>query len=440
VEYVYDEGVELGRGGMAILYKATHPQRPGTVALKRPLPFPHAPERLRREIEALTRVSDINVMPVVDHGIDDDGQPWYAMPLAMGSLKALWEDGTLGTDAAAACREVLEDICAGLSAMHAAGYVHRDVTPNNVLGFADDERPSGVRWVIADCGLARRPLGETTEGLTGSASRLGTDGYMAPESFGEPHLVTEAADIYSLGRILAFLLTGQRPVLITPLLPGDGPWRAVVRLFTRPDPSERPRTAHEALEAAQVMLAGLPTSDKITFRVQISEKGGQLAPDNALWGVVEDHLDDADFMLDDLTSVRVAAAKRLADARPDFAAALAEKLAKHVVAAAAGDWSARDFDSYNARLDWIKAILEGLQQGGRLDLFGDTAPTYCQAVQAWDRYPHNGRLVSWLGGLRSPAATSMAMAIRQSGTTDYFRSITDGRRITDPTLAALLGR
>lgn len=188
------------------------------------------------------------------------------------------------------------------------------------------------------------------------------------------------------------------------------------------------------------MLTGLPTSDKVTFRVQIGEKGGQLAPDNALWGIVEEHLNDEDFMLDDLPSVRPSAAKKLAAARPDFAAAVAEQLARHVVAAASGSWSERQFDSYNARLDWIKAVLEGLQESGRFDLFGDIAPAYCQAVQAWDRYPHNGRLVPWLTGLSAPAATRMARAIRHSGATDYFRTITDGRRISDPTLAAVLGR
>lgn len=195
MEYAYDEEVELGRGGMAVVYEATHPDRPGTLALKRPLPFPHAPYTLR---------------------------------------------GTC------------------------------TVTPNNVLGFPDQERGSGVRWVIADCGLARRPLGETTEGLTGSVSRLGTDGYMAPESFGDPHSVTESADVYSLGRILAFLLTGRRPTVTTPLLPDDGPWRPVVRRFTRPDPAERPRTADEALDLGSGDVDGpsdlgqghLPSADR----------------------------------------------------------------------------------------------------------------------------------------------------------------------------------
>jgi serine/threonine protein kinase len=440
VEYIYDEKVELGRGGMAVVYEATHPKRRGTVALKRPLPFPNAPERLRREIEALTRVDHPHVMPVVDHGVDESGEPWYAMPVAPGSLRALWEDGALGTDVEALCRDVLEEVCAGLSAMHAAGYVHRDVTPNNVLGFRDDARTSGFRWVVADCGLARRPLGETTVGLTGSVSRLGTDGYMAPETLGDPHSATESADIYSLGRVLAFLLTGRRPIVNTPLLPDDGPWRPVVRLFTRPDPADRPRTAREAVDLAREILAGPPESDKVTFRVQIAERGGELASDNALWGIVEDHLDDEDFMLDDLPTVRPRAARRLAAARPEFAAAVAEKLAGHVVAAASGDWSARNFDSYNLRLDWIKAVLEGLQESQRLELFGDIAPAYCRAVEAWDRYSHNNELVRWLGSLTAPAATRMAAAIRHSGATDYFRRITEGRRISDPTLAAVLGR
>ena len=436
MQYLYDEeNDELGRGGMAVVYAASHPDFTGVVALKRPLPWPQAADRLRREIEALTAVDHAHVMPVLAHGVDDDGEPWYTMPLAMGSLKNLWEDGRLGDDAEAVCSDVLDGISSGLAAMHEAGYVHRDVTPNNALAFHDPDRASGVRWVIADCGLARRPLGDSTEGLTGSVSRLGTDGYMAPEGFGAPHLVTESADVYSLGRILAWLLTGVRPSLVTPLLPAAGPWRAVVRAFTRNNPDERPQSMPAAVERARTLLSSLPTSDKVDFRVHVGKNEGQLPPNDQMWTVVEDQIRDRDFMIDDLVLIRASAARALAEERPEVAAMIAEQLAQHLTNA---DWTGRSFDSANAPLNWIKAVLEGLLAAGRVDLFGDTAPAYCEAVKTWDRYPHNGRLVPWLASMQAPFATSMARAIQDSGTTEYFRTITDGRRVSDTSLAALL--
>jgi len=435
-DYDYDETAPLGRGGMAVVYRATSKDSKAIVALKRPLPWPQADDRLRREIEALTAVTHDNVMPVRDHGVDEAGKPWYTMPVAEGSLKSLWESGRLGSDAEVVCRDVLQDICAGLGAMHDARYVHRDVTPQNILGFKDPFRDLGISWVIADCGLVRRPIGETTEGLTGSASRLGTDGYMAPESFGAPHEVTEAADVYSLGRIFAALLTGERPVLVTPLLPQDGAWRPVVRLFTKYDPRERPQTMPEAQRRAEELLEELPTSEKASFRAEVAAKGGRLTAQDPLWDVVSEHLGDFAFMVDDVTDVRASAAQDLAETRPELAAAIAERLAGHLTSGEYG--TGRDFDSTNVHLNWIKAVLDGLLATERLELFGDLAPDYCRAVAAWDRWPHNNRLVPWLSALRDRAATSMARGIQHSGETTYFRSITEGRRFADPALSALL--
>lgn len=438
MDYEYDETTELGRGGMAVVYSARKKGSNAVVALKRPLPYPgtDADKRLAREIKALTAVDHPNVMPVLGHGVDEANEPWYAMPKADYSLIDYWESAPT-VDAEALCFEVLEDICAGLGAMHHAGYVHRDVTPKNVLGFPDPARASGYRWVIADCGLARPELGETTSGLTGSVSRLGTSGYMAPESFGEPHLVTNAADVYSLGRVFARLLTGQKPELTKDLLP-TGRWRPVVRAFTRYEALQRPQTMSGALSKAQELLVPLPTSVKVAFRTKIDANGGNLAANNPLWQVVEDHLDDESFMIDDLVLIRLTAAKRLAAARPEFAVIIADRLARHLMA---GNWtSGRQFDRANFHLDWIRAVLEGLLEAARLDLFGDLAPEYCSAVKYWDRYPHLDRLRPWLVQLKGDAGGVMATAIQHAGATDYFRQFMDGRKVSNPTLAGLLER
>lgn len=123
MQYAYDEAVELGRGGMAVVYSARKHGSGDVVALKRPLPYPEtrADERLRREIQALTLVDHPNVMPVLDHGEDEDGDPWYAIPLADYSLSKYWDEYPFREDAKTVCTDVLEDICSGLGAMHPAG-------------------------------------------------------------------------------------------------------------------------------------------------------------------------------------------------------------------------------------------------------------------------------------------------------------------------------
>jgi len=435
LDYIYDEtGDILGRGGGAIVYTARSMAGSVGLALKRPLPFDLCDERLEREIDVLAKMSHHHLMPVLDHGIDDEGHPWYTMPLARGSLKRLWLSGQLGDDVDALCAEILEHACLGLGAMHDAGYLHRDVNPNNILALDDPQEPRGYRWVIADCGLARRPLGETTQGLTGSASRLGTDGYIAPEGFGRPHAVTDAADVYSLGRVLGWLTTGEDPVLTQPLLP-DGTWRPVVRTFTFDDPLRRPQTMSEALRRSHELRAELPTSDKANFRADVREKGSGLRKDNPLWDVALENLDDYAFMIDDVVVIKDSSVRRFAAARPEDAARLGERMALHLVQ---GDWGRRNFDSANQNLNWIHSVLEGLVDAARFDLLEDVGAVYCEAVSTWNRFNHNDVLTRWLPGLNGRAGDAMARAIHQSGESEYFRRITERQSFDSRALAALL--
>jgi serine/threonine protein kinase len=192
-------GGEIGRGGMAAVYTATAEDGGATCALKRPMPWEGCDERLRREAEVLARFDNPHLMNVVDQGQDDEGWHWYAMPLALGRLDRLWEAGQLGSDREAVAREILVQVGDGLRVLHGAGYLHRDLKPANVLAMSDAASAERRRWVLADFGLVRRPVGETTDPLTGSASVLGTLGNIAPEVHGNPHNATAAADIYASG-------------------------------------------------------------------------------------------------------------------------------------------------------------------------------------------------------------------------------------------------
>lgn len=170
------------------------------VAKLPPLGNEHAEKRFAREILALQRAAGLNTIPLIDF---DDSLSWYVMPRAVGNLASFPAPFTV--DAAIA---VLEAITSSLAALHAAGEVHRDLKPGNILWLHDAQ---GGRWVVADFGIVRNPAGLTTTGLTRTGRFLGTDGWAAPEQSVDAHAVTPTADVYAAGLIAAWMLTGVHP-------------------------------------------------------------------------------------------------------------------------------------------------------------------------------------------------------------------------------------
>ncbi|MGW4339131.1 protein kinase domain-containing protein [Rhodococcus koreensis] len=196
----------LGRGGMGEVYRAYDTVKGRTVALKL-LPEEYAktpgyPARFRREAHAAARLQEPHVIPIHDWG-EIDGVLYIDMRLVVGSdLRTLLNaDGPLPPERAL---RILAQIAAALDAAHAAGLVHRDVKPENILITGD--RDSEFAYLV-DFGIASDA--QATQ-LTTAGSIIGTYAYMAPERFDDGP-VTGRSDTYSLACVLFETVTGTKP-------------------------------------------------------------------------------------------------------------------------------------------------------------------------------------------------------------------------------------
>jgi serine/threonine protein kinase len=211
----------LGRGGMGIVYKARQTKLERVVALKMILPrlCPRAAERVRfhREIEAIADLHHPNLVTVYEVGEHED-QPFYALEYMEGG--SLEKQAGNRPHPPAQAAELVETLARTMHVVHGQGIVHRDLKPANVLLAAGSSpRPEGgsppLTWwtpKISDFGLSRRL--DSRDGPTLSGAVLGTPGFMAPEQAeGRSREVGPEADVYALGAILYYLLTGRPPFL-----------------------------------------------------------------------------------------------------------------------------------------------------------------------------------------------------------------------------------
>ena len=227
-------------------------QRDVAVKLLRPELAARDDVRLRFEVEARSAasLSHPHVVAVYDTG-EDDGLPFIVMERLPGETLA--DRIAAGPVDQAWLRERALEILGALGAAHAAGIVHRDVKPGNILVATDG------RAKIADFGIAKsvEPLPEEVE-LTGTNLLVGTPAYVAPERMaGNP--ATPASDLYSLGLVLYEAVAGGRPADGATMPVGVDPALAsAIDRALRANPTERFATADE-MAAALTARAVEPT-------------------------------------------------------------------------------------------------------------------------------------------------------------------------------------
>jgi hypothetical protein len=205
---------QLGRGGMGVVYRARHAMLRRPSAIKLLLPDKLGPEsvaRFEREVQLTARLSHPNTIRIFDYGRTPDGIFYYVMEYLDGATLA---DVVANTGPLPPGRviHILDQVAGALSEAHGIGLIHRDIKPANII-LAEQGGVSDVAKVL-DFGLVkqmRRPDGQefTLDALTQTDSFSGTPLYMAPEAITAPETVDPRTDLYSLGAVGYYLLTGQ---------------------------------------------------------------------------------------------------------------------------------------------------------------------------------------------------------------------------------------
>ena len=265
-QYLVDR--EIGRGGMAVVYRATDLRLHRQVAIK-VLPPELAfnadvRERFLREAQTAAQLSHPGIVPIYTVG-EAEGLVYFVMALVEGESLAerLARDVRLPVEEA---RQILIGVADALAYAGAHGVVHRDVKPDNIML----DRKSG-RTLVTDFGIARAAAGDSRLTITGIA--IGTPAYMSPEqALGERELDTRS-DVYSLGVIGYQMLAGE-----TPFKASNTPAMLVKHVSETPRPllSLRPDVPPSLAYAISRALAKKPEerwSDAGAFRDALATAG-----------------------------------------------------------------------------------------------------------------------------------------------------------------------
>ncbi len=245
---------QIARGGMGVIFRATHETLGRACALKVLCPdgppLPEDTERFRREAQAAGRLKHPNIVSVSDAGYADS-YFFIAMDLIGGdSLANLLGRKLPGEQEGLRITAGLAD---ALQHAHDVGVIHRDIKPGNII-VDNDGRP-----MLLDFGVAK--LAGTWSGLTRPGTTVGTPSYMAPEqASGQSHRIGAHSDVYSLGAVLFEMLTGRAP------FEGNNPVKVMQAVVDDDPPDPREIRPEVSADAAAICLRALSKNPADRYR------------------------------------------------------------------------------------------------------------------------------------------------------------------------------
>ena len=201
---------QIGEGAISNVYLAQHRMLKRSAAVKVLKPQTTSDEwtaRFQREVQLTSGLHHPNTIAIYDYGTGPGGEFWYAMEYLEGlSLGDLVE--RYGPVPPARTAHILRQACASLWEAHSCDLVHRDIKPQNIMLCKIRGECDFVK--VLDFGLVKQISGDQTRDLTRAMRILGTPLYMSPERIRNPSDADGRADIYALGAVGYFLLTGKR--------------------------------------------------------------------------------------------------------------------------------------------------------------------------------------------------------------------------------------
>jgi eukaryotic-like serine/threonine-protein kinase len=205
-QYVLER--KIGEGAMGVVYRATHAmlRRPAAIKLLlKDCASESELARFEREVQLTSRLVHPNTISIFDYGRTAEGVFYYVMEYLDGlDLQSLVDQ--YGPLEPARAIHVLAQISGALAEAHALGLIHRDIKPANVVLTERPDEPDVVK--VVDFGLVKSSGGNLAESASNDVI-TGTPLYMAPEAIAQPDTIDGRTDLYAVGAVAYFLLTGQ---------------------------------------------------------------------------------------------------------------------------------------------------------------------------------------------------------------------------------------
>lgn len=228
-QYALEE--KIGEGGMGVVYRGRHAmmQRPTAVKLLDPQRTTEAAvARFEREVRLSCQLNHPNTIAIYDYGRTPEGVFYYAMELLDGvDLEALVERD--GPQPEGRVVPILRQVCGSLQEAHALGLIHRDIKPANIMVNFRGGQFDVVK--LLDFGLVKAVDARKESTLTAAGSLTGTPMYLSPEAIEDPERVDARSDLYAVGAVGYFLLSGQ------PVFDGASVVEICMKHVNQPPPS-----------------------------------------------------------------------------------------------------------------------------------------------------------------------------------------------------------